>query len=182
MNKYIFVRHGQSTVNLKKVIGSVSDVPLTQKGIDQAKHTGELLKQYQIDFAICSSLMRAKQTFEEIQKINNIQEVYYSDQIIERNYGIFEGKPYDYMDSIPEGLNFWNLKENVQVEGAESVQFFKQKIQNFFKEVTQKYNGKTILLVAHGGVYRIIDHIINNPQAINLMTIAKNAEIFTFEM
>ena len=63
MTKLILIRHGESVFNLKKRYTGQLDVPLTEKGIEQAKITAEyILKNYKIDAVYSSDLSRAVET------------------------------------------------------------------------------------------------------------------------
>lgn len=89
MNLYV-VRHGQTEWNImKKMQGSV-DIPLNEKGIEQAYITKKNLENISIDIIFCSPLKRAMQTAEVINQDRNL-EIIYDERLRERNYGEFEG-------------------------------------------------------------------------------------------
>jgi len=56
------VRHGQSTANLAGTYSGWSHVPLTEKGIADAAHAGQLLKGIEFAKVYASDLKRAMQT------------------------------------------------------------------------------------------------------------------------
>ena len=64
MNKLILLRHGQSQWNLENKFTGWKDVPLTDKGIEEAKKAGILLKSnnIEIDLIFSSVLQRATET------------------------------------------------------------------------------------------------------------------------
>lgn len=63
MTRLIIVRHGESLYNLERRYTGQTDVPLTEKGITQAKITAEyVLKNYKIDTVYSSDLSRAVDT------------------------------------------------------------------------------------------------------------------------
>ena len=68
MNYLILVRHGQSTWNLEKRFTGWVDVELTEKGKQEARKSGELIKQLniKIDHFFCSYQKRAFNTLELI--------------------------------------------------------------------------------------------------------------------
>ena len=47
MNKLVLLRHGQSQWNLENRFTGWKDVPLTEKGIQEAKNAGLLIKKKQ---------------------------------------------------------------------------------------------------------------------------------------
>ena len=67
MTKLILIRHGESLFNLEKRYTGQLDVPLTEKGLEQAKITADyLLKNYKIDEIYSSDLSRAIETAKPI--------------------------------------------------------------------------------------------------------------------
>ena len=72
--KIYFIRHGEAVDDIENRYGGWADFPLTQKGIEQARNTGEKLKAQGVtaEIILTSPLARAKQTAEEIGKILNI--------------------------------------------------------------------------------------------------------------
>ena len=66
MNKLVLLRHGQSQWNLENRFTGWRDVPLTEKGIQEAKNAGLLIKKNNIiiDRVFSSVLERANKTAE----------------------------------------------------------------------------------------------------------------------
>ena len=66
-NILVLVRHGQSIWNEKNLFTGWRDVGLTEKGIQEAKTAGALLKEYNISFNVMftSSLERAKKNWRD---------------------------------------------------------------------------------------------------------------------
>lgn len=77
MGELYFVRHGQTVWNVENKICGATDSPLTEKGHEQARETGRILKetidkgQIHIDQILTSPLSRAKDTADEIGKLTN---------------------------------------------------------------------------------------------------------------
>ena len=69
MSKLVLVRHGKSEWNEKGLWTGWRDIPLAQKGIEEAQTTGEQLKDIHFDYAYTSALMRAQQTLAEILRV-----------------------------------------------------------------------------------------------------------------
>ena len=87
------------------------------------------------------------------------------------------------MDSDVQGINFWDLQKNVQVAGADKVQDYYQTVQTFFNELSQIYHNKNILVISHGGVYRILTHMLGNTTQTNLNILRpQNATIYEFNI
>lgn len=62
MSKLIMMRHGQSQWNHFNLFTGWVDIPLTQKGIEEALAAGELIKNLPIDVMFMSSLIRSQMT------------------------------------------------------------------------------------------------------------------------
>lgn len=144
----IFItRHGQTNWNVQKKVMGRCDEPLNEVGLNQAKETRNNLLDTNIDLIICSPLKRAKQTAEIINEGRNIP-IIYDDRIIERDFGEFEGKETKDFDFH----GYWNYYKNEKYEFAENIQVFFNRVYNFLEDITEKYDNKNILIVAHGGI------------------------------
>jgi len=64
MYKIVFMRHGESTWNLDNRFTGWTDVDLTEKGVNEARAAGQILKQegFTFDVAYTSVLKRAIRT------------------------------------------------------------------------------------------------------------------------
>ncbi len=143
----LLTRHGQTDWNVQKKVMGRCDEPLNKKGKEQALETRDSLKETNIDLIICSPLQRAKQTAEIINEGRNIP-IIYDDRIIERDFGEFEGKEQKDFDFH----GYWNYYRNDKYQQAENIQDFFERIYGFLDDITDKYKGKNVLIVAHGGV------------------------------
>ena len=150
-------RHGQTDWNVQKKVMGRCDEPLNETGLQQAEETRNNLLNTKIDIIICSPLQRAKQTAEVINTGRNIP-IIYDDRIIERDFGEFEGKQTKDFDFH----GYWNYYKNEQYQRAENIQSFFERIYEFLKDVTEKYQGKNVLIVAHGGVSIPVNCFFNN--------------------
>lgn len=154
--KLYVIRHGQTEWNvLKKMQGSI-DIPLNQKGIDQAYETKKRVDNINIDIIYCSPLVRAKQTAEIINEKRNIK-VVYDERLKERNYGEFEGTQktsFNYND-------FWAYRKNLDWQKAENVQEFFNRIYNLLDEISKKHANQNVLIVSHAGVMKAVECYFN---------------------
>lgn len=62
MAKLIMMRHGESQWNKENLFTGWVDVPLSEKGIEQAFEAGKRIAHEEIDIAFTSTLVRAQQT------------------------------------------------------------------------------------------------------------------------
>ena len=95
MKKLVIVRHGQSLWNLENKFTGWTDVGLSDKGIEEAKNAGILLKElnYKFDIAFTSVLKRANDTLYYILDELNERDIpiHYSYKLNERHYGALQG-------------------------------------------------------------------------------------------
>lgn len=95
MKKLVIVRHGESMWNLENKFTGWTDVPLSEKGIKEAKEAGIALKKegYTFDVAYTSVLKRANDTLKYILQELGEQNIpiHYSYKLNERHYGALQG-------------------------------------------------------------------------------------------
>lgn len=175
----LFTRHRQTEWNVLGKVQGLADIELNGKGMEQAEETREVLKNEKIDLIICSPLKRAKQTADIINKNRNIP-IIYDEEIIERDFGEFEGinkAEYDF-----EG--YWSYKQNKQYEKAENIQDFFDRVYKFLDKIQEKYSDKRILIVSHGGVIIPVKCYFNGiPEDDNLLKLSVgNCEVVRFSI
>ena len=94
MSKLILVRHGQSVWNAENRFTGWVDIDLSEKGILEAKKSGQLIKglNIKIDVFYTSFLKRAIRTLTTILKENNLEIKFNASwEINERHYGSLTG-------------------------------------------------------------------------------------------
>ncbi len=115
MINLILVRHGQSQWNLENRFTGWYDSDLTDKGIEEAKKAGELIKSLNLKFeyGFTSFQKRAIRTFETIIQTSNlnIPNITKAWQLNERHYG---------------GLQGLNKEETAKKHGIEQVMIWRR--------------------------------------------------------
>ena len=94
MIKLVLLRHGESTWNKENRFTGWTDVGLTEKGVEEAKEAGKILKKedYDFDIIFTSVLKRATRTTEIVMKELGLDvPVKYSWRLNERHYGALQG-------------------------------------------------------------------------------------------
>ncbi len=94
MSKLILLRHGQSVWNAENRFTGWVDVDLSQKGIEEAKKSAELIKNLNLnlDVSYTSFLKRAIRTLTTVLKENNMDLKFNTSwEINERHYGALTG-------------------------------------------------------------------------------------------
>lgn len=147
--KLYVARHGQTVWNAQNKVCGVTDVELTEKGIEQAEKLANLVPN-DIDVIITSPLRRAVETSKIVAVKNNIP-MYIEEILIEQDYGIYEGV--DRKDP-----QFLNNKRNFayRYPDGESMMQVAYRVYGFIDKIKKEYQGKNVLVISHGGVCRII--------------------------
>jgi 2,3-bisphosphoglycerate-dependent phosphoglycerate mutase len=94
MKKIVLLRHGESTWNKENKFTGWTDVPLTEKGKEEAKESGKVLKKegYTFDVVFTNVLKRATKTTKIVLKEMNLDiPVQESWRLNERHYGALQG-------------------------------------------------------------------------------------------
>lgn len=160
-----FIRHGETIWNVQKKFQGLSDSPLTEKGIKQAKLLGEKLKDIKFDKIYSTSLKRANDTANYI-KGNRKQEVEIFDNFIEISMGDMEGVEREKFKNLyPEQSEdfFTNpLKYNPKPYKGESFLEVRERvIKGLEKFITLNQNYERILIVSHGATLKVLLHYIS---------------------
>ena len=148
-----FVRHGETDFNLFSVSQGQLDTSLNSLGLKQAKEIAKKLKNNKFDYFFCSSLIRAKQTAQEINKYLKLK-INYDNRLMEVNKGILQGKK----NSQKEYNKFF---KNPHKYGGETEEDVCLRIYSFLKDL-EKHKGKNILIVGHGGIHKYLDFCLKN--------------------
>jgi len=95
MYKLVLLRHGESKWNLENRFTGWTDINLSERGIEEAKHSGQLLKSecFSFDLIFTSVLKRAIDTMHiclNQMNINNIP-IQFEWRLNERHYGSLQG-------------------------------------------------------------------------------------------
>lgn len=156
--KAYLLRHGQDTLNKR---GGWSKEPLTSSGVEQVKRTAYLLKGIKFDAVISSDLLRAVETTAILRSILNLDNVSYCRQLREVNNGLLAGMDNKIAEERFPNL-YWNtLKWDEQYSEGESLKEFYQRIQRCWNRIIKENENKsTIMIVAHSGVFEVIQHLI----------------------
>jgi len=152
------VRHGETKLNndtdtSQDRIRGWTDVPLTDKGRQEAKIAGEKLKKHKIEVICCSPLSRAHETAKIIGKELNIKPVTI-DGLKPWNLGELTGT--STKEALPKIAEYVRKKADKKVPEGESFNDFSNRAFEGFKEAIKKADGKTLCVVTHHRDERLI--------------------------
>lgn len=91
--RILFCRHGESTANRDGIVAGQTDVPLTEKGKDEARTLNRKLADERFDEIITSDLRRAFDTAFAIADRRVLRKFEPTKLLREVNFGDAEGKP-----------------------------------------------------------------------------------------
>jgi len=178
MGYLYFVRHGESVWNVADKICGQTDVPLTEKGHEQAIETARQFLEQNIkaDEILYSPLVRAAETARHISELTGIPSRE-EPRLTEQNFGKWEGTSPRRSEAFTE-----DKKQFVtSYEGGESMLRLAQRIYNLLDELRAEADEKTYILVAHNGIARVIQsyfHDMTNEEYAAFGV--KNCEIVEF--
>ncbi len=155
------VRHGQSLWNLENRFTGWVDVPLTEKGRDEARRAGERLAGSSFDVAYTSTLVRAQDTLALIMESAGLDLPTIRDEALnERHYGDLQGlnKKATAERYGDEQVHIWRRSYATPPPNGESLKDTAARTLPFFERAVlgDIAQGKDVLLVAHGNSNRSI--------------------------
>ena len=156
MTRICLVRHGETDWNVERRIQGQTDSRLNARGRAQAQAMGRLLQDCAWDAIISSDLMRARETAAIISN-SKAGRVELREDLRERRYGVFQGLTYpDAARRYPLMYERFHQRDpNENFNGGESLAEFCQRVTTALSAIAAKHDGKTVLLIAHGGVLDI---------------------------
>ena len=160
-----FVRHGQTIWNVEKRFQGLSDSPLTELGITQAKLLGEKLKDIKFDKFYSTSLKRANDTANYI-KGNREQEVEIFDDFVEISMGDMEGiQQEEFKKLYPEQVKnfFFNQLEYnpSSFKGESFIEVRERVAKGLEKFIKLNQDYERVLVVSHGATLKTLLHYIS---------------------
>lgn len=155
----ILTRHGETTWNrIGKLQGLSNLSVLTAVGKTQADALGAKLADFKIDVIYCSKLKRAKETAAIIAKKIK-KDIRFSEKLNERSFGIFEGTEAKSFFAKISALPASRRHLYKPIEG-ESLVDMERRAYEEVKKIIEQNEGKTVLIVTHGGIIRALVHML----------------------
>ena len=160
----VLVRHGESQWNLENRFTGWVDVPLSEKGIAEAKSAGERLKKENIHFdrAYTSGLKRAQDTLRLIlEKLGQTDLPVEKDQALnERHYGDLQGlnKAETAKKFGEDQVKIWRRSYDIAPPGGESLKDTAARTLPYFnsKIIADLKKNMNVIVAAHGNSLRSI--------------------------
>lgn len=151
MTHLYLIRHGEATTQIQPLL---RDEGLTPLGVAQAERLRDRLAatgEIQADVLIASTLPRARQTAEIIAPSLGLP-ITYDDEVQEMRLGEADGMHIDEVRKKYGGFNLDREPFQALAPGAENWPQFMLRVSTSLDRIVHEYEGKTIVVVCHGGV------------------------------
>jgi len=152
--KLYVLRHGETNENITGIMQGNMETVLNEVGRSQAISVQDKVKKAGIDLVISSPKKRAVETAQLAAP--NIPLIL-DDRLLSRNHGEFEGMRRDEVNL----QDYWNIKLNKQFEKAESMGEIFNRVSSLLNDISINYSDKTVLLVTHSGITRVLYYYFN---------------------
>lgn len=152
--KLYVLRHGETNENITGIMQGNMETVLNETGRKQALSVRDKVRKAGIDLVISSPKKRAIETAKLAAP--NIQ-LMLDERLLSRNHGEFEGMQRNQVNL----QDYWNIKLNKQFEKAESMGEIFNRVSSLLNDISINYSDKTVLLVTHSGITRVLYYFFN---------------------
>ncbi len=152
----VLMRHGETEYNRADVFRGRVDLPLNERGKEQARAAAGCLREEDFEAFYSSPLLRAVQTAQAIAG-NHGGEVSPREHFTDVDYGDWSGKSIEEIrKNWPREFSMWeNDPEGVVFPGGEGVREVRERLSAGLDKLSREHEG-TILLVGHKLINRIM--------------------------
>ena len=151
MTTFFFVRHGESEANAAHRFSGRQDSPLTARGREQAEIVAQTLDDVPFDRIVATPLSRSLDTALVVGRRRRIP-VDVVDELVEIDVGDRTGASFDEVRGLPD----WKDDGFVAWPGGETLDQVLQRGLRGLRRIHRESEGGTVLVIAHGGVTRIL--------------------------
>lgn len=162
VTKIYLIRHGETEGAETKRYKGHLDVPLSENGTRQIERLAEYISAEvtsELSAIYTSDLSRAVKSAELVASPYGLKPIIMP-ELRERNFGIWEGMSFDEIkEKHPDEFNAWasNPLEYSPMEGESTIEVRDRAVRALGKILVQGTDrNKTIAIVAHGGINRIL--------------------------
>jgi probable phosphoglycerate mutase len=151
--RILAVRHGETAWNVAKRIQGHLDIALNDTGRWQAERAGAALADEPLAAVYASDLLRAFDTAQHVAREHGLA-VVAECGLRERSFGEAEGCTYAEIEQQwPEQARRWRQRDpEFGFAGGETLRSFYERCVATAVRLAAEHRGRTIALVAHGGV------------------------------
>ena len=157
MAKLYLIRHGETDYNNALRFQGQTDIPLNQKGIEQAEKVAAFLKDLPLRAIYTSSLKRARTTAEIIGRVKGL-EPQETDALREMSFGIWENMNSKDIQKkyAKEWKDFFASPANTKIPEGESMSDVQKRAYPEVQRILDQYPEGDVAFIAHGGIIRVL--------------------------
>ena len=145
----LLLRHGQTPMSVQRRYAGLSDVPLTEVGVQQAAAAGKRLASAGLSAIVTSPLVRAVRTAEEVAAATGAP-VEADEGFRETDFGAWDGLTFaEVRERWPAELTAWLADPAVAPPGGESFADVSTRVEGALRRVLAAHQGRTVLIVSH---------------------------------
>lgn len=149
--KLFLIRHGETPWTVARRYQGTTDIPLSPKGIWQAKAIAQALEAEHPTRLYTSTLQRARESARIVGRVLGLTPRADS-RLNEINFGDWEGASYpDLAQEASVKFRRWREGKLAQPPGGESIASLARRIGKFFQEILNRHAGETVAIISHGG-------------------------------
>lgn len=147
-------RHGETAWNAAGRLQGLTDIPLNERGQQQARDLATSLSAHGIRTVITSDLTRARETGAIVAEVLGLAQPRIVPELRERGHGIFEGLTRDeIIERHPEAWRAWDA-HRTPPDGAEALAAATARMHAILGTLVAEADD-TALIISHGGVMRL---------------------------
>ena len=152
------LRHGQTNWNIDFRLQGVTDIPLNETGIAQARIAGEVIAKAADDgetwdVILSSPLSRARDTAVMVGESLGIQGISIEELLLERSFGEAEGMSHEDWKSTYNDTN--------HVPGGETLEQLEARAWVLLERILDHHEGQRVLTVSHGALIRTLLRLVS---------------------
>lgn len=157
MARLILARHGQTAYSEQARYQGQTDLPLSDRGREQAARLAKRLAQQEIHAVCASDLRRARETAMLVAAPHGLP-VHADPRLREMSFGEWEGLTYEEIETrYPQALAAWEADPlNEAPPGGETLAQVVTRVQAVLDEFVHTGTEQVVLLVSHGGPLRVL--------------------------
>ncbi len=158
LNVY-FLRHGESEGNNARIIQGRHDLPLSERGLQQAEAIADWLEDKHIEVVLSSPLKRATQTAEVVGQVLGLKDVHLHEGLNELDTGIFTGLTVPQIQKrFPEAWRSFQRSSWEGVPEAERISDLYNRAEDLWRDLGRLFAAgqSNLLCVTHSGILQWI--------------------------
>ncbi len=151
------IRHGETQWNKAMRFQGHRDIPLSEKGLEQAMALSCRLSSENIKSVYSSDLVRAVETADQIAKPHGL-EVIKESALREINFGQWEGLTYNEI-KVNHGeliAKWWKNPMENSTPGGEKLSQLVNRIVPVVRNIVERHMGENVVVVCHGGTVKAL--------------------------